>query len=375
MREMTWAKRCLFSVVLGAAPQSAAQEVLHWQDFRPCGGDAEAELVLHEVVRLGDAEGDGIIERDMLGVLWGKDAGYLVVDNAARFKVFGDDGEFVRAVGRAGDGPGEFDAVTTVHVVGEHLVALDAGRRAWLFFELDGEFVVQRNLGLPTGRFVPVGGTLAVVAALDRRPNLVGYPLHLVDLADGAPSLHFGAEEPANWKATDPHARRVVVGPASREGAVWGGKAGIPTAQEWSVDGQLLRSIEGELPWFPRLDRHPDPRRMEPPGPQITEIMADSGDRLWMETLLADERWRETMSASVSATGGGEPFFRPDDLDALYDVRLDGFDLARKCHLGRYLWDGQGGRLFDRGGEAMVQLVAYDDPAVPRIVVHRISWP
>lgn len=358
----------LFLALFGVAKPSSAQEAARWNDFGPCG-DGAAELALHEVVRLGDAEGDGMIERDGVGVLYGEELGYFVLDGDARFKIFNDDGRFVRAVGRDGEGPGEFAVVTSVAVVGGQIVALDAGRRSWQVFDLDGEFVAQRNFGFPSAHFVPVGGGRVVAAGMDRRPDFVGYPLHLVDLAEGAPTLHFGDDEPAKWKTTDPWAEFTVVGPGSRAGTVWGGKAGIPTAREWSGDGEPLRSIEGELEWFPRLDRHPDPRRLEPPGPLVVELMADGGDRLWMQTLLADAGWREAMG-----TGRGAEPVRPDP-GKVSDTRIDGFDLGRQCHLGRRMWDVPGHRLFDRGGEAMIQVVSYDHPAVPQVVVYRIGWP
>ncbi len=346
--------------------QSAAQEVADWSDFKPCG-DADAELVLREVLRIGDAEGEGIIERDNNYVYWSEEFGYFVLDSSMRFKMFDHEGRFVRAVGRRGEGPGEFNAVTSVAVVGDQIVALDVARRIWQFFDLDGEFAAQRNFSFSGNHFVPVGGDRVVVAGLDPRPDFVGHPLHLVDLDEGAPSLHFGAEEPANWKATDPWARIAVVGPGSRAGTIWGGKAGIPTLREWSGDGELLRSIEGELPWFPRLDQHPDTRR-DPPGSMINVVMADGGDRLWMQTSLADERWREALVEQEETKQLADPA-------KVFDIRLDGFDLGRRCHLGRREWELPGHWLFDRGGEAMVQVVSYDDPLVPQVVVYRIGWP
>ncbi len=73
------------------------------------------------------------------------------------------------------------------------------------------------------------------------------------------------------------------------------------------------------------------------------------------------------------APGGREP--GNIDVDKIQDVRLDGFDLGRQCHLGRLEWDASGPRLFDRGGEAMVQLVAYDADAVHEVIVYEIVWP
>ena len=215
---------------------------------------------------------------------------------------------------------------------------------------------------------------MVVVAALDRRPEFVGYPLHLVNLDEGVPSHHFGAEEPANWKSTDPWARQVVVGRGNRAGTVWGGKAGIPTALEWSADGRLLRRIEGELPWFPFLALHPAPQRLEPPGPFVLEMMGDTADRLWVKIQLPDARWRATMREHM--TEFGEPVVPPEERHKMNDVRLDGFDLRRRCHLGHRMYDDfrTSPQLFVRGGEVMAYTTDLADLAALQIVVHQIGF-
>lgn len=361
-------------VLAGFGVQAAAQEVVRWQDFEPCG-DAGTELVLHEVMRIGDATGAGIVESDLPRLTWSEEIGYFVLDGrGAWFKVFDQDGRFVRVVGRQGEGPGEFGAVALVRVVQGQIVALDVVRRLWHFFDLDGKYVDQRNLGFSAHWFEPVGGSFVVVAALDIRPEFVGYPLHLVNLDEGVPSHHFGAEEPANWKSTDPWARFVVVGRGGRNGSVWGGKAGVPTALEWSAEGRLIRRIEGELPWFPRLAVHPAQERLEPSGPLVVQMMADTDDRLWMKTQLADARWRATMREYM--TEGGEPFVPSEEKHKVDDMRLDGFDLRRRCHLGHRMYDDRRASpsLFTRRGEVMAYTTELSDLAVLQIVVHRIGW-
>ena len=171
-------RRCrvlgILLVLAGSGVQAAAQEVVRWQDFEPCG-DAGTELVLHEVMRIGDATGAGIVESDLPRLTWSEEIGYFVLDGrGAWFKVFDQDGRFVRVVGRQGEGPGEFGAVALVRVVQGQIVALDVVRRLWHFFDLDGKYVDQRNLGFSAHWFEPVGGSFVVVAALDLRPPCFG---------------------------------------------------------------------------------------------------------------------------------------------------------------------------------------------------------
>ena len=110
----------LAAACLASAGAVGAQQVERWETYaEPCERDGRAadgrELRLVEIARIGDAEGDGIIESDVVGVSWGNDVGYLVRDGASgistRIKVFARDGTFQRAIGQRGDGPGEFRAL------------------------------------------------------------------------------------------------------------------------------------------------------------------------------------------------------------------------------------------------------------------------
>ena len=57
------------------APTLTAQDVLNWADFELCN-DCLFEMT--ELVRLGDADGPGIIESDMMQAAWDEELGYLL---------------------------------------------------------------------------------------------------------------------------------------------------------------------------------------------------------------------------------------------------------------------------------------------------------
>ena len=54
-------------ILLLTAPALPAQEVLNWHDFELCN---DCELEVTELVRLGDADGPGIIEGADVRVVW-----------------------------------------------------------------------------------------------------------------------------------------------------------------------------------------------------------------------------------------------------------------------------------------------------------------
>ena len=353
-----------FLLAVIAAPV-AAQETVRWRDFQLC---QDCPLRLTEVVRLGDAEGPGMITLASPMVSWSEDFGYLVAA-LTTIQRFDSDGRFVRAMGRAGEGPGEFRAVVDAHAVEGRIVGLDALKRAWVIFDAAGDFLAERRYGFMAGSFVPIGGNRVVVIAMDRRPSVVGNPLHLVDLDSGVPSLHFGAAS-ANWTIRG-YGASVIGSVLGRPGTLWWATVGSPRLQEWSVEDELLTVMEGELPWFPEVAGPTDPFT-EPPPTLLQSIALDRRGHLWMALRTADPEWRDVeLEAGPEAGAAIIPDGRSDDYR---DSRLDIFDLDGRRHVGSYTWDLTGIRLMNLGGEPAIRVLEYTDDLVPQIVIYRVEW-
>ncbi|MDE2678944.1 MAG: 6-bladed beta-propeller [Gemmatimonadota bacterium] len=336
-------------------------ETANWDDFTIC---ADCGLELTEVVRFGDADGPGTIESVAPRVTWSAQLGYVVV-GSTYLQIFNDDGRFARRVGQEGDGPGKFLRVVDAHVVDGRLVALDDANRAWSIFNLAGDFVERRPYGYSPGPFVPVGGNHVVVVAIDQSPAGAGFPLHLADIDSGVPLHHFGSRSDA--RGSGPYSNSVQGSVASRPGTVWWGGAGSPRVQEWSVDDDLLRVIEGDLPWFPEVTKSIDPTR-EPPSTLLRSLALDAREHLWMTTRTADPQWREVELERTPEGWRVPPERRVDYMD----TRLDIFDLEERRHLGSHVWDSPYARLINLGGEPAVTIVEHNDEMVPQVVVQRV---
>ncbi|MXY77464.1 MAG: hypothetical protein F4Y40_10370 [Acidimicrobiia bacterium] len=269
-----------------------------------------------------------------------------------------------------GEGPGEFTAIADAHVVDGRLVALDRVTRAWSNFNLAGEFLGRRPYGHQAGAFVPVGGGRVVVVNRDAAPEADDAPLHLAHIDSGVPSLHFGSKDAweYGWKER-PHAGDVRGSVTGRPGTLWWGAAGGPRLQEWSVDDELLRVIEGELPWFPEVRRPVDLTR-EPPPTLLRFLALDTTEHLWMITRTADPDWRE-VELETGQQGLRVPAGKQDNY---FDTRLDIFDLEEKRHIGRYVWDAAGARLFNLGGEPAVSVVEYAEDTGRQVVIYRLDF-
>lgn len=349
------------------APALTAQEVLNWGGFELCN-DCEFEMT--KDVRLGDGDGPGIIEADHMRAAWNERVGYLLFPlGGTGIKIFDHDGTFEREIGTEGEGPGEFRSIWDLDVMDRRIVVLEGGRKTLVMLSPAGEYITQHRYQHPEGgQVTPVGEGMVVMFATTWRTRIMEHPLHLIDLSSGATTLLFGAAN-AGAEVTDIQfntGKRVAGSVLSRPGTVWWGWNATPGVQEWSAEGEFLRYIEGELPWFPEITEMPNLSR-EPPATLLTGLALDADDNLWMAVRTADPAWDDL---PLEPTRGG--YAVPDGReDEYYDTRLDVFSLRERRHLGRYVWDSADGRLLDRGGEPAVYVPEYDNAMVPQIVIYR----
>ncbi|MDE2876051.1 MAG: hypothetical protein OXU69_06450 [Gemmatimonadota bacterium] len=262
-------------------------------------------------------------------------------------------------------GPGEFsESIFSVLAINGRIVVNDFHKRAFAVFSAAGEYVDLRPYGFAPGPFVHIGGGQVVIFSMDRQRDLAGYPLHLVDIESGVASLHFGSEDPNNWSAAEFGGDVLTGSVVGSPGTVWWGRRSEPTIEEWSVNNELLRRIEGELPWFPKPSETEG--RSGKPAPRLRGLALDSQDHLWMLTHVADRNWRE-----VKRIEGG---VLPSDLYDFSDARLDVFDLREQRHVGRYIWDSVSVRLLEYEGKPAVSVVEETEAMVPQVVVYQVGW-
>jgi len=84
--------------------------------------------------------------------------GGLIVATArpAQIYRFGPDGARLSSLGRAGQGPGEFNFFQYVHVFpGDTVLAYELARRKSILYLADGTFIGERDIPLPTDRQIP----------------------------------------------------------------------------------------------------------------------------------------------------------------------------------------------------------------------------
>lgn len=102
-----------------------------------------ARSTLEEELRIGEVEG---LEEYMFSRIRGVavddlDRIYIVDYQAAHVKVFDDEGNYLKTIGKQGQGPEEFSRPSRVAIANQNFLAVeDMGNRAIKFFNLDGHY-------------------------------------------------------------------------------------------------------------------------------------------------------------------------------------------------------------------------------------------
>ena len=75
----------------------------------------------------------------------GRDGNFYVQDNGNfRIAVFDNNGEYIRSIGREGEGPGEFIAAAILWIHEETIAVVDEGNRRTTLFNTDGTYIESR---------------------------------------------------------------------------------------------------------------------------------------------------------------------------------------------------------------------------------------
>lgn len=260
----------------------------------PICTDCEIEL-LH-LATLSDSVEPGVLPDQVVYVSGDAAHGYFVVSRD-RTKVlsFRDSGSHVSMVGRAGDGPGEFRNVRRVFLgPGDSVFVSDWGTGRLTVFSAELKF--GRTKFLPYfPAFVLADGQF-IVSSQIQTPELIGYPIHLVD-GNGGVVRSFGAEVPEYHPDLRLLATRVAA-PAA-DGDVWAVAPGRYLLERWDpVTGELRHSTPVTSGWFQEIAKWPDDERVRPPS-VIESLWEDGGGLVWFLIRTADSEWEPPPRANV----------------------------------------------------------------------------
>ena len=344
---------------------AAGQEILHVSDDRSC---QECGIRATHLVRLGDRDLPGAIESDVaIAARDGRGRFYVTEAYGTRIKVFDPAGRFLRTIGRKGAGPGEFQDIGTIKVVGgDSLFVFDNGNLRYTV--LDSAYAVAAESPLQIPPYIEAavfeGGGI-VLASPVRTPERVGLPLHYLG-RDGRVKRSFGSDRP-NYRSDIPYidARGISKAP---EGRVWSAYRNQYVIELWDTAGQHLLDVRRAVDWFPsglrRVDVDPHDRAQHPPDPHITSIREEDGI-LWVAVLIADPEWREALQDDDGFHGASIA-----DVTRYRDTIVEAVDLATGRLLGSARVDQP---LTGFIGDGLATATILDDIGIPYVHVWHFS--
>ena len=176
-------------------------------------------LDVSAVVELGDAGGPGIVT-DYARIGRSEDGDYYVpFPPEGRLLRFSADGVFRAAIGRTGEGPGEYFYPVLMHGNADTLLVLDT--RTARVTTILGDEITTSTLPFIPGDWAVLPDGRHVYFAVSFEPDRGGHPLHLVDDASRRITRSFGGEGVRADRSRESQAaleRRVAAAP---DGNVW----------------------------------------------------------------------------------------------------------------------------------------------------------
>ncbi len=280
------------------------------------------------VARLGSEEGSRTTRGAGGSVVRNGHGQFLAFfrDLPSEISIFDSSGRFVRAAGRRGEGPGEYQRIQFLLVTpGDTLYAYDARlQRRSILAPPNYSFVRSTPTPASSWAVVRLPDGRHVINADVPTPERAGLPLHLLD-ADGNIVTSFGAD-PAVYRpdVTGLLLRAVALGGPT---SVWSAARDEYLLELWDVaTGRRLWQVTRDADWFrPHLEDPPlSPNRT--PAPRIASIHQASDGLLWVAIRVPSPRWKDFIEHRPGPYN--PPLYIPVDLDAVYDTVIEVIDPA-----------------------------------------------
>ena len=334
--------RCLVFGSL-AAPLGAQDSVLVIPNAVAC---ATCSLKISAIVELGDREGPGIVgEQAYIGR--SDDGDYYVSSSLqpGRLLRFSPEGVFQDAIGRSGEGPGEYILPMLMAGSADNLTILDI-RSFRLTTIRDGEvtttklpFMSEDEAVLPDGR--------QVYSAIVYEPDRIGHPLHVYDPDSRRITRSFGDEGVRVDRSDRSQTALTRFVAVATDGSIWAAHENRYRIDKWTQDGVRIARIERDASWFRHWVDWPGSAYEVKPEPAIVGIR-DWGDGLLMVVVrVADTAWRPMRPARIER---GHELITAAQYEELYDTVIEILDTRSGTVVARAQVDARVWRLVGKDG-------------------------
>lgn len=289
-------------------------------------------IFLEKLVELGDEDGPGFIDWTQLAVQDG--IGQLWIDQRSEIKVFGPTGDFVRYVGRSGQGPMEWSYPLPIYADSDGNVhIIDSGNLRESVFTPDFQLKSERRFpGAEIRDIAPLPGGVRYAASMwMQRGDALGMPLHIID--GGEVHRSFGANAATGLMDHHNSRRRLAT---DRTGRIFSAKENEYEIEVWTDEGERVGGLSGPL--LNALDVKPDfYNRTDNPLPnKILSLQAIDGERLVVISRRPRDDWQEFYD-DVRYPDGPVGLKLKDgySLDSVYDSRIEVIGLPTRTIIAR----------------------------------------
>jgi hypothetical protein len=289
---------------------------------------------------------------------------YWIGQSRQMMKVFDSSGRFVRAVGRRGRGPGEFEYSWPIHVGGDGNVHIFDGG-------LQRETIMGPDFELRSMRPFPSGTDVAWAAPIPGRDEFVLADPFYAPTERIGPGL-FIARGPDTLRSIGPSLAsppKTLVSPqilsVDTGGRIYSIRFTDYTIEAWTYEGRRLGTFAGPV-LNPALSRD-DPAALAAVANYVYAMHADGTGRVWVLSKWLREKWRDYYK--VQDFEGHRMLVLKDSIpkDSIFRSRIDVIDLRTREIIATRMIEGQFEMFV---GEDLVQNVITDD-GVPLAVIWR----
>jgi hypothetical protein len=231
------------------------------------------EIVASRVATLGRPTDPAMLDENLPDLTRdGRGRYFAIAQDRASVLVFSPEGAYLTALGRRGQGPGEFQrGITRIRAGhGDSLYVLD-GQHQLSVYSTDLAFVRRVQLpGTGSGAAILADGRV-VVSGRVPAPAAAGYSLHLLGL-DGGVERSFGTDSPQPVPGQPRSQRPMIL--SIDDASVWTWSSDYQLEQ-WGIDGKRGTAITvTDVPWLPASKPPTISPPVTGPGGSVGDIFA-----------------------------------------------------------------------------------------------------
>jgi hypothetical protein len=274
--------------LLGTPSRAASQTTLDISGDPTCRG---CRLDFTRIAILGSIDGESALAGEPTSVVQDSRGNYYVTQfqQADRILVFSGNGRFIRTIGKAGRGPGEYTRIA--------FITLGAGDSLYVFDQGNARLTVL-SPAYDVVRAVPIMGQFFFATELGKNrfvanahlpsPEHIGQPLRTMS-TEGVVQAVYGASKP-DYRPRVPYSVMRSIA-AAGDTSVWSGYKTRYVIEEWSVNGQPGRILTRQVPWFKPYEQRTKATETQPLEPWLVALHQDRSGLLWAAVTVPATDW------------------------------------------------------------------------------------